>query len=151
MLLHIKKHEDFVRPSRINTNECSTCNTCAESTNTESLNITEDYINDNYEDVGWFSLTVMENLIVNCFENEEPDCVRFSGTLKFDDDFVNIPSENQEVDKEVTYRNIAEFLLIYIEAGSHYYLEIRKMYSHKKNNQLTGEITAYMGCAQRRT
>ncbi|CAG8678202.1 15385_t:CDS:2 [Gigaspora rosea] len=84
-----KKHEDFVRPSGNNTNECSTCNTCAKSTNTESLNIIEDHIN------------------------------TFFG-------------ENQEVDKEVIYRNIAEFLLMYIEAGSRYYLEIRKCILNKK-------------------
>ncbi|CAG8811066.1 4182_t:CDS:1, partial [Gigaspora rosea] len=53
----------------------------------------------------------MEILIANCFENKNPDCVRFSGTLKFDVDFVNILSENQEAEKEVIY-HIAESLLL---------------------------------------
>ncbi|CAG8760456.1 8517_t:CDS:1, partial [Cetraspora pellucida] len=66
-------------------------------------------------------LTDMENLIANCFENEKSDCVRFSETLKFDDDFINIPNENQEVDKKVIYHNIAESLLMSIETGSYYY------------------------------
>ncbi|CAG8641048.1 26834_t:CDS:2, partial [Dentiscutata erythropus] len=64
-------------------------------------------------------LTDMENLVANCFENsEENGHVRFSGTLKVDDDFINNTSsesqesENQESDKEIIYRNIAESLLI---------------------------------------
>ncbi|CAG8619011.1 15427_t:CDS:2, partial [Dentiscutata erythropus] len=80
-----------------------------EPTSVESLNITEDYVNDEYEDIAWFSLTDMEILIANCFESEEYSRVRFSGTLKFDEDFVNnVPSENQESDKEVTYRFVSE-------------------------------------------
>ncbi|CAG8785550.1 802_t:CDS:1, partial [Cetraspora pellucida] len=58
----------------------SNCNECAktkkekkpeaisEPTSVESLNITEDYVNDEYEDIAWFSLTDMEILIANCFE-----------------------------------------------------------------------------------
>ncbi|CAG8771337.1 10157_t:CDS:1, partial [Gigaspora rosea] len=45
-----------------------------ESTNTKSLNIIEDYINDNYKNITWFNLTYLENLIANCFGNKEPDC-----------------------------------------------------------------------------
>ncbi|CAG8444437.1 16215_t:CDS:2, partial [Cetraspora pellucida] len=124
----------------------------------ESLNVTEDYdsdtiINeiDNNKDIAWYSFTDTENLIANCFENsEENGHVRFSEMLKFDDDFINnISSENQESNKEIIYHNIAELLLISIKTGSRYYWEIRKIYSHNKNNQLTGEATVYLGYAQR--
>ncbi|CAG8487085.1 11229_t:CDS:2 [Gigaspora rosea] len=107
-----KKHDDFVRPSGNSTNECSTFNICAEIKEEKDLRLL---------DIAWFSLTNIENLIANCFENEEPDCICFRLNL----------------------------FLCYIEAGSRYYLEIRKIYSHKKNNQLTGKVIVYMGCAQR--
>ncbi|CAG8474476.1 11323_t:CDS:2 [Cetraspora pellucida] len=134
----------------------STCNSCAEIkkekktqtiselASTQVANDDDDnieIISNNDEDETWFSLMDMENLIANCFESpEESGCVYFSGILKFGDDFINnILNENQENDKERTYHNIATSLLLIIEAGSHYYWEIKKIYSHKKKDQLTGE------------
>ncbi|CAG8705693.1 17964_t:CDS:2, partial [Dentiscutata erythropus] len=81
-----------------------------EPTSIKSLNITEDYANNEYEDIAWFSLTDIENLIANCFESEEHDHACFSETLKFNEDFVNMHNKNQESNKEVTYHNIAESL-----------------------------------------
>ncbi|RIB16601.1 hypothetical protein C2G38_2189514 [Gigaspora rosea] len=80
-----KKHEDFIRPSGNSTNEYATFNTCVEIKREKDL-----------------------RLLVNQ-QIQEPTVLKI---LKFDDDFVNIPSENQEVDKEIIYRNIAESLLM---------------------------------------
>ncbi|CAG8527683.1 3813_t:CDS:2 [Racocetra fulgida] len=103
------------------------------------------------EDGAWFNLKDLENLVSNCFENtDENDQVNFSGTFKFDDELIDyLSSKNQESDEEKIYHNIAEFLLLPIESGSHYYWELRKIYVHKKNNQLVGEATVHLGCVQR--
>ncbi|CAG8654592.1 6028_t:CDS:2, partial [Racocetra fulgida] len=119
-----KNLNKFTRQIGSQIKEGSNCNKCAktkkekkpkaisEPTSIESLNITENYVNDKYEDIAWFSLTDMEILIANCFKSEEYSCVHFSRILKFDEDFVNnVSSENQKSDKEVTYCKIAESLL----------------------------------------
>ena len=92
----------------------------------------------------------LEDLISNCFTNvEENEQVRFSGTFRFEDDLVSLSCDNEEIDEESKYHSLVRSFLPTIEAGSRYYWEIRKIYLHKKNNQYTGEATAYLGCAQR--
>ncbi|CAG8567628.1 14082_t:CDS:2 [Racocetra fulgida] len=91
----------------------------------KSLEVTEDYdldmiINeiDNNVNRAWFSLTDVKNPIENCFNTtEENGHVYFSGMLNFDNDLINnISSENQESNKEIICQNIAESLLMSIEA-----------------------------------
>lgn len=160
---------DFIRPSKNDLKEFSSCNACAEKrkkkrsesvndSNSElidssSLNAAEDNreeMNIDDENEVSYDLVDLEDLISNCFANvEENEQVRFSGTFRFDDDLFSISYDNQEIDEENKYHNLVRSFLPTIEAGSRYYWEIRKIYLHKKNNQYTGEATAYLGCAQR--
>ncbi|CAG8805166.1 7787_t:CDS:1, partial [Racocetra fulgida] len=121
-----KTHDNFIRLSEGKMKKFAICNTCAESrkekrcesvselASAESLNIpgnedvemiiqndeNAEMIIHNDEDGAWFSLTDVENLIANSFKNAEDGCVHFSGTLKFDNEFIsNMSSENQD-DKE---------------------------------------------------
>ncbi|CAG8794919.1 2662_t:CDS:1 [Cetraspora pellucida] len=127
-----KNLNEFTRLIGGQMKKCSNCNECvktkkekkkviSEPMSAESLNITKDYINDEYEDIAWFSLTDIVNLIANCFKSEEHNHAYFLKTLKFDKNFVNMHNKNQKSDKEVTYYNIAESLLVTIKIGFHYY------------------------------
>ncbi|CAG8673821.1 7575_t:CDS:2 [Cetraspora pellucida] len=162
----LKDPIDFTRQSGSKMKVFFTCNACADQKkkskavsydmdHTRNQDTTEnDYleiiiIDD--EDRVWFNLRDLENLVSNCFENiDENGYVNFSRTFKFDDELINyISSKDQESNKEKIYHDIAKFLHIPIESGSHYYWELRKVYAHKKNNQLVGEAMIYLGCMQR--
>jgi len=157
--------DDFIRPSKNNLKEFSSCNACAEKRkkkrsesvseliDSSSLNVAEDNrdeMNIDAENEAVYDLIALEDVISNCFANmEENEPVRFSATFMFEDDLVSHSCDNQEIDEESKYHSLVRSFLPMIETGSRYYWEIRKIYLHKKNNQYTGEATAHLGCAQR--
>ncbi|CAG8538421.1 3239_t:CDS:1 [Paraglomus occultum] len=165
-----KKLDDFIRLSKNDLKEFSSCNACAEkrkkkrsesvsdgseliNINSSSSNVAEDNrdeMNIDVENEALYDLVDLEDLISNCFTNvEENKQVLFSGTFTFENDLVTLSCDNQETDEESKYRSLVRSFLPAIETGSRYYWEIRKIYLHTKNKQYTGEATAYLGCAQR--
>ena len=152
--------------------EFSTCNVCSEKKkrkipepidedneyrSSETLNQPEypqdetselEEINDNEDDV-LYELVELEELVARHFANIEENEVNFSGTFEFEkeliDDFQTLNNDQDNTEEDRIHNIIYHFLLP-IEAGSHYYWEIRKVYLHKKKAE---QATVYLGCTQR--
>jgi len=116
---------DFIRPSKNNLKEFSSCNACAENRkkkrsesvsdgneliDSSSLNVAEDNrdeMNINVENEAVYDLVALEDLISNCFTNvEENEQVQFSGAFMFEDDLVSLSCGNQEIDEESKYHSL---------------------------------------------
>src|SRR6185369_6213351 len=139
--------------------EFSICNNCSEKkkgkriSNPEPIDEDEDQDQDqdrdleeeiDDEDKVFYELAELEELVAGNFTNVEDGKVNFSGIFEFENELI----DNDQDNEEDRIHNIIYHFILPIEAGSHYYWEIRRVYLCKKNNQYIGKATVHLGCAQ---
>ena len=157
-----KPLSEFIRSQgRSQEREFSICNNCSEKkkgkriSNPEPIDEDEDEDEDedrdhdleeeiDDEDEVFYELAELEELVARNFTNAEDGKVNFSGIFEFENELI----DNDQNNEEDRIRNIIYHFILPIEAGSHYYWEIRRVYLCKKNNQYIGKATVHLGCAQ---
>ena len=116
---------------------------CADDT----IDLEEEIGNDEVDVL--YELAELEELVTRHFANvDENEGVNFSEYFEFDDELLDHSqlTDDQNNTEEDRMHSIMYYFLLPIEAGTHYYWEIRKIYLHKKNS---GQATVYLGCTQR--
>ncbi|CAG8596804.1 3944_t:CDS:1, partial [Cetraspora pellucida] len=167
-----KNRIEFTRPYGGNEDaggeesEYSNCNDCAKKkrkkstlevnkdnkfTSSETLNRLECYQDSDLDEIikdddsVLYDLDELEKLVSTHFANTEDNKVDFSKTFEFENELID-NSELLNIDQEAKARKVANFFLLPLEAGSHYYWEIRKVYIHKNNLE---RASVYLGCTQK--
>lgn len=103
-----------------------------------------------------YELDEVHQIVSKEFEEErisnEP--VKFSFEIELDSAFSEILQLDQQSTTDLKafekrFQEVAEILIVPIEAGSGYYWETRKIYLNTKKKELTGHAVVYLGCTQR--
>src|SRR6185369_12568828 len=142
---------EFIRSQgRSQEREFSICNNCSEKKKGKRLSnpepIDEDKDNDleeeiNDEDEVFYELAELKELVARNFTNVEDGKVNLSGIFEFENELI----DNDQDNEEDRIRNIIYHFILPIEAGSHYYWEIRRVYLCKKNNQFIEKAKVHLG------